>query len=422
MRRSYQRNDDQREGDETQDALESYVREGAQQMLAAVLEEEVNAFLGRHRYVRGKAFRGYRNGYHPARELTVGLGPVAVRVPRVAQVPEEVASQGFHSEVVQRFQRASQTTQRLFARLYLEGLATGDFEPVFRELVGETTALSANTVVRLKEHWGGEYEAWRQRPLGEHRYAYIWADGVYLAAGTEKEKTALLCVLGAREDGVKELLAMEAGYRESTESWAEVLRNLRDRGLSPPLLAVGDGALGLWAALGQVFPVTEHQRCWNHRVLNVQSKLPKRLQAEARGRLREMAESETQALCEERRDGYVAELRSLGQRAAAETVLRDWEDFVAVYHYPKEHWVHLRTSNPIESIFSGVRLRTNAARRLRCRDNALYLVFKLVERLSGNWRVLNGEANLIALVLAGCGFEDGILKRGHVYEMATAAD
>ena len=215
MRRSYQRNDDQREGDETQDALESYVREGAQQMLATVLEEEVNAFLGRHRYVRGKAFRGYRNGYHPARELTVGLGPVAVRVPRVAQVPEEVASQGFHSEVVQRYQRASQTTQRLFARLYLEGLATGDFEPVFRELVGETTALSDNTVVRLKEHWGGEYEAWRQPPLGEHQYAYIWADGVYMAAGTEKEKTALLCVLGAREDGVKELLAMEAGYRDA---------------------------------------------------------------------------------------------------------------------------------------------------------------------------------------------------------------
>ena len=147
--------------------------------------------------MRGKAFRGYRNGYHPARELTVGLGPVAVRVPRVAQVPEEVASQGFHSEVEQRYQRASQTTQRLFARLYLEGLATGDFEPVFRELVGETTALSANTVVRLKEHWGGEYEAWRQRPLGEHRYAYIWADGVYLAAGTEKEKDgALMCPWG----------------------------------------------------------------------------------------------------------------------------------------------------------------------------------------------------------------------------------
>ena len=343
MRRSYQTNGDRGERDEVQDVLESYVREGAQQMLAAVLEEEVNAFLGRHRYQRGRTFRGYRNGYHPARELTVGLGPVAVRVPRVAQVPREVAPQGYHSGVVQRYQRASQTTQRLFARLYLEGLATGDFEPVFRELVGETTALSANTVVRLKEHWGGEYEAWRQRPLGEHRYAYIWADGVYLSAGAEQEKTALLCVLGAREDGEKELLAMAPGYRESTESWADVMRDLRDRGLAPPLLA-------------------------------------------------------------------------------AETVLRDWEDFVTFYHYPKEHWVHLRTSNPIESIFSGVRLRTNAARRIRSRENALYLVFKLVERLSGNWRSLNGGENLMALVLAGCGFEDGILKHGQVYGMATAAD
>ena len=163
---------------------------------------------------------------------------------------------------------------------------------------------------------------------------YIWADGIYLAAGTEQEKTALLCVLGAREDGEKELIAMAPGYRESTESWAEALRDLRDRGLAPPLLAVGDGALGLWAALDQVFPNTEHQRCWNHRVLNVRSKLPKRLQAEVRGRLREMTESETQALCEERRDAYVAELRSEGQGAAAETVLRDWEDFATFYHYP----------------------------------------------------------------------------------------
>jgi transposase-like protein len=377
-------------------------------MLAAILEEEVNAFLGRHRYGRSQVFRGYRNGYHPVREVTVGLWPIEVRVRRVAQVPQEVAPQGFHSRVVQHYQQASQTTQRLFARLYLEGLAAGDFEPVFRELVGETTALSANTVMRLKDHWGQEYQNWQCRPLGEHRYAYIWADGIYLAAGSEKEKTVLLCILGVREDGEKELLAMEAGSRESTESWAEVLRDLRDRGLAPPLLAVGDGALGLWAALDQVFPTTEHQRCWPHRVLNVQSKLPKGLQAEARRRLRDMAESETQGLCEERRDGYVAELRSLDQGAAAETVLRDWADFVTFYHYPKEHWAHLRTSNPLESIFSGVRLRTNAARRLRCRDNALYLVFKMVERLSSHWRGLNGGENLMTLVLEGRIFKDGI--------------
>jgi Transposase and inactivated derivatives len=221
---------------------------------------------------------------------------VEVQVPRVAKIPLDVAPQGFQSQIVRRYQRASLVTQRLFCRLYLEGLATGDFEPVFRELVGETTALSANAIVRLKERWGKEYEVWRRRFLGNHRYAYIWADGVYLSAGMEKEKTALLCVLGAREDGEKELLAMDPGYRESTESWKGVLRDLRDRGLEAPLLAAGDGALGLWAALDEVYPATEHQRCWNHRVTNVQAKLPKRLRAEARRRLREMTEAETRKL------------------------------------------------------------------------------------------------------------------------------
>jgi transposase-like protein len=386
-------------------------------MLAVALEEEVSVFLGRHRYERGKAFRGYRNGYLPAREVTVGLGPVEVRLPRVAQVPPDVAPQGFQSQIVRRYQRASEATQRLFTRLYLEGLATGDFEPVFRELVGETTALSANTVVRLKERWGKEYEAWRCRFLGDHQYAYIWADGIYMGAGLEKEKTSLLCVLGAREDGEKELLAMELGYRESTESWRGVLGDLRDRGLEAPLLAVGDGVLGLWAALDEVYPGTQHQRCWNHRITNVQARLPKRLRAEARWRLREMTEAETQEACEELRDRYVAELLAADQRPAAETVLRDWEEFVTFYRFPREHWIHLRTTNPLESIFSGVRLRTNAARRLRRRDNALYLVFKIVERLSRHWRSLNGGVNLMALVLDGETFKDGIRPRQQTREL-----
>jgi transposase-like protein len=349
----------------------------------------------------------------------VGLAPVEVRVPRVAKVPRDVAPQGFQSQIVGRYQRASRSTQRLFARLYLEGLATGDFEPVFRELVGETTALSANAVVRLKERWGEEYEAWRRRPLWEHQYAYIWADGIYLGAGLEKEKTVLLCVLGAREDGEKELVAMEPGYRESTESWASVLRDLRSRGLQAPLLAVGDGALGLWAALDEVFPTTEHQRCWNHKVMNVQAKLPKRLQAEARKRIREMWCAETQEECEGLRDRYVADLRATEQHSAAETLLRYWDEFVTFHHYPQEHWIHLRTTNPLESIFGGVRGRTDAAKRLRRRDNALYLVFKIVERLSGRWRSLNGGANLMSLVLTGCSFKDGILQRREARQLAT---
>jgi putative transposase len=420
LEESYQKKGAEEQGNEVQESLEIYVQEGARRMLAAALEAEVNAFLGRYRYERGKVFRGYRNGYHHPREITVGLGPVKVRVPRVAHIPVELAPKGFQSQIVRRYQRASQTTQKLFARLYLEGLASGDFEPVFRELVGETTALSANAVVRLKESWGEEYKAWCNRPLGEHKYSYIWADGIYLAAGEEKEKTAILCVLGAREDGSKELLAMEPGYRESKESWADVLRNLRDRGLEVPLEATGDGALGIWAALDEVFPATRHQRCWNHRIMNVQSRLPKRLQPEARRRLREISEAESRKDCEELRDRYVSELLNAGQRPAADTIMRDWEDFVTFYDFPVEHWLHLRTTNPLESVFGGVRLRTDAARRIARRDNALYLVFKIVERLSRSWRPLNGGANLMSLVIEGTTFTNGIRQQKRERELAGA--
>jgi putative transposase len=393
---------------EVEHALETLVREGARRMLAAALEEEVSAFLGRGRYERGGRFRGYRNGYQASREVTVGVGAVDVRVPRVADVPEDTTPDGFQSQLVPKYQRASAGTQRLFARLYLEGLATGDFEPVFRELVGGTTALSPTAIVRLKEQWAEEYATWRQRPFGKHRYAYLWADGIYLSVGDAPERTAVLVVLGAREDGVKELLALDLGYRESTASWAEVLRGLRERGLVAPRVAVGDGALGLWAALCEVVPPTRHQRCGNHRVLNVQDKLPKRLQAEVRRRLRAMAEAPTQVECERLRDAYVAELRAAGQEPAAATVLRDWDDFVTFYGFPAEHWVHLRTSKPLESMFAGVRLRTDATKRMRTRETALYLVFKLIDRLGQRWRCLNGGATLMRLVLDGDVFVDGV--------------
>ena len=397
-------------GVEVGEALEDLVRRGAQEMLRRVLEEEVEAFLGRRRYDRERAFRGYRNGHAPERTVGSGLGSVAVRAPRVRDVPPAVAPNGYRSAILPRYQRRTPAQCRLFAQLYLEGLSSGDFEPVFRALLGEDAPLSASSMLRLKDAWKGEYESWRQRSLSEHRYVYIWLDGIYVGCGQEREKTVLLCVLGATEDGTKELLALEEGYRESTASWQTVLRSLRDRGMTPPMLAMGDGGLGAWAALREVFPETRPQRCWNHRVLNVQDQLPKRLQPAARQELRGIWEAPTRAECEARRDQYAAKLRKKGQEAAAATVLRDWEDFVAFYDFPQEHWLHLRTTNAIESVFAGVRLRTDVAKRMGKRENALYLVFKVVERLGRNWRALNGGRLVMSLVLAGTRFINGRME------------
>ncbi len=389
------------------DALESLARVGAQRMLQRALEAEVDEFLGRDRYQRADVFHGYRNGHLPERAVGTGMGAVDVRMPRVSDTP--AGDEPFRSEIVARYQRQSTTQQRLFARLYLEGLSSGDFEPVFRALVGETVALSPQSILRLREEWEMEYRAWRQRPI-TGRYVYVFADGVYLKAGLERDKTALLVVIGVRADGVKEFLAAEEGYRESTESWLAVLRSLRDRGMTDaPLLAVGDGGLGFWGALSDVFPDTRHQRCWNHRVLNVLDKLPKRLHGEARMGMQKMYHATGRDECARKRDEYCTVLRAQGQASAAECLERDWDDFVAFFDFPQEHWVHLKTSNPIESVFAGVRLRTNATKRMRVRENALYLVFKLVGRLSLNWRGINAP-NQLQLLLAGNRFVDGKIQ------------
>jgi putative transposase len=394
------------------DVLEGLVRRSATVMLQAALEAEATDFLERERYQRTSAFRGYRNGHLPRRTIGVGLGGLEVQVPRISDVSAEVSPEGFRSQVVDRYQRSSRTLARLFCRLYLEGLATGDFEPVFRALVDETVALSPSSILRLKEEWKAEYQTWRQRPLTE-RYLYLYADGFYLKAGLEREKTAVLVIVGVRADGQKELLALEEGYRESTASWAEVLRALKKRGLKPaPLLAVGDGALGLWAALDQVYPQTRHQRCWNHRALNVLDQLPKRLWKQARQRLHAMYDAPTRQECTRLRDTYCAQLRAQGQAPAAACLERDWEDFITFYDFPQEHWTHLRTTNPIEAVFDGVRLRTNATKRMHVRENALYLIFKLILRLSLNWRGINAP-NQLRLLLAGQRFADGQLVIDH---------
>jgi putative transposase len=388
------------------ETIESIAREGARKLLQQALEAEIDEHLGRARYAPGGRATGYRNGHGRTREVGIGTWSVEVHPPRVRDLP--AGSPAFASRILPRRRYLSRDTQHLFARLYLEGLSSGDFEPAFRELLGEKATLSPSTMLRLRTDWAAEYETWRTRRI-TGRYGYVWADGLYLGAGLEDERSCLLVVIGAREDGRKELLAMGLGYRESTESWAGVLRDLRDRGLGAPLLAIGDGALGLWAALDLVFPETRHQRCWNHRTLNLLDRLPKRLWADTRRRLREVWGAPDRAACELRRDDLALWLHARGQDDAAETLLRDWDDFIAFYDFPAEHWVHLRTSNAIESVFSGVRLRTNVAKRARVRENALYLVWKIVERLSGSWRTLNGGATLMGLVLAADEhFENGL--------------
>lgn len=388
--------------------LDRLVSEGARQMIAAMLEAEVSEFLQRTRYQRGGNGRGYRNGYAPERTIGVGVGAIPIRQPRVSDVPEDVAPDGFHSQIVPRYQRLSASAQNLLTRLYLEGISTGDFEPVFRRLLGETAPLSPSSIVRLKADWQAEFATWQKRRLDQQRYLYCWADGIYLAAGQEDEKSALLCVLGLRADGQKELLALGLGYRESTESWAGVLRGLRERGMCRPLLVIGDGALGIWAALSEVWPEVRRQRCWNHRVLNVLDALPKRLWSQARKDLRKAASASSRAEAKHQLEAIAADLREAGQAAGAETVLRDLDDFLTFYDFPQEHWVHLRTTNPIESIFAGVRLRTNVTKHAPNRENAQYLVFKLIERLSQNWRRITGS-NLCQLVLSGRRFVDGKL-------------
>jgi transposase-like protein len=396
------------QGKPIEEALEEIAREGARRLLAEMLELEVTEFLGRLRYERGGAFRGYRNGHAPEREIGVGFGAIKVRMPRVSSVPKEVVPEGYQSKIVGRYQRLSEETRRLLASLYLEGLSTGDFEPVFRELLGESAPLSATSVTRLKAEWREEYERWSRRRLDEHRYVYVWVDGVYLDAGGEDDRTALLCVLGAREDGQKELLAMGLGYRESTESWAEVIRGLKARGMSRPEVMVGDGALGIWAALREVWPQTRRQRCWNHRVLNLLDKLPKRMWGEVRKLMRQASQAESKEECRRQLEELSGWLRQANQVPAAETVLRDAEDFLTYYDFPREHWVHLRTTNPIESVFAGTRLRTNVMKRHPNRENALYLVFKIVERLSLNWRRITGVEQC-QVVLVGGKFVNGKL-------------
>jgi transposase-like protein len=382
--------------------LEEIARLGAQRLLAQALEEEVAEFLQRERYERREEGMpvGYRNGYHKPRQIATCAGTIEVRAPRVRDTEEP-----FTSRILPRWRRSSDQVREMIPELYLHGLATGDFEPALRGILGDAAPLSPSSVVRLKQQWEEEYQQWSQRRLDGTRYVYLWADGIYLKAGLGKEKTALLVVIGVNEKGEKELLAMAEGYRESTESWRDVLRDLKQRGLQDPKLVIGDGSLGLWAAVSEVFPEAKQQHCWCHKMTNVLDKLPRPVQPEAKVLLRDIYSAPTREEAEARIEAFKKEFCDR-YPAAVGSLERDKDALLVFYDFPQAHWKSIKTTNPIESIFDSVRLRTRATRRMRSARTGLYLVFQIVKRSQSRWHKLDG-ADLLTKVANGVKFVNG---------------
>ena len=398
------------------DHLEEWVREEVQEFIQALLEE-VTDLLGRSRSERRQAADsppGYRNGHGKERKLTLGCGAIRVRRPRVRGLEER-----FESLLLPLFTRRSKEVDQLIPQLYLHGLAQGDFDVALRGLLGEEAPISASTVARLKEQWQGELKAWKARSLAGLAVVYLWVDGVYVKAGLEREKAALLVAIAGLSDGQKVVLAVEPGYRESIESWAELLRGLKGRGMNCPRLVEGDGHLGIWGALRQVYPQALEQRCWNHKIMNVLDKLPKKRQGEGKRHLQPIAYAETQARAEAQRDKFVQWCHKEGHPAAAETLVRDWERMVTFYQFPKEHWRHLRTTNVVESPFAALRLRTDAAKRYKKVENATAVIFKMLLLAEGRFRRLNAPDRMQQVFL-GVQFQDGIEVKQEVAQELAA--
>jgi transposase-like protein len=398
--------------DELAVTLDDLAREGARRMIALALEAEVADYIERFADERDEDGRRLvvRNGRAKERRVTVGSGTVAIRAPRVndERVDEDTgARRRFGSRILPRYARRSPKVTEVLPILYLRGLSTGDFGPALRDLLGEdASGLSPSSIQRLTEAWQAEREAFKQRRLEFHRYAYLFVDGVHVSVRLgEDDHLCLLVVIGVREDGTKELLAVEDGYRESTDSWAAVMRDLRDRGLNCPKLVVGDGALGIWAALRDVFPAARRQACWVHKIARVLDALPKRLQSRAKELLHEIMEAPTRADAKAALERFRGEFNAKYPKAVAK-LDRDWDALTAFYDFPAEHWRHLRTSNAIESSFATVKLRTRVTKGAGSKKAALAMAYKLLDAAQQRWRRFNGH-ELVADVLAGVEFKDG---------------
>jgi putative transposase len=386
--------------------LDDLAREGARRMIAAALEAEVEQYVEALRHLRDENGHALvvRNGKsHHERTVQMGAGSVKIQAPRVDDRRPE---QRFTSEFLPPYMRRSPRLEEAVPVLYLKGLSTGDFSEALEALLGSKAAgFSATTITRLLSVWQEEYKAWRKRSLEGKEYVYVWADGVYFNIRLEEDRLACLVIIGVLPDGRKEVITLADGYRESTESWASVLRDLKRQGMTAPVLAVGDGNLGFWAALRQVFPETQEQRCWKHKIANVLDKLPKRLQARAKEQLHEIMYAPDQESALEEIAVFEEEY-GIRYAKAVETLIKDQERMLTFFDFPAEHWLHLRTTNPIESTFATVKARTKKTKGAGSRKAGLAMAWKLLLAAEQHWRNVNAP-HLVALVKAGVEFPNG---------------
>jgi transposase-like protein len=392
--------------------LDSLVREGARRMLQAALEAEVSSFLEEHTSLRDERGnrRVIRNGHLPERSILTGAGPLEVRQPRVRDLGGEAEKIRFSSSILPRYLRRSKSIDELIPWLYLKGISSGDMEQALEVLLGpEAKGLSANVVVQLKEQWYKEFQEWQKRDLSHKQYVYWWVDGIHFNIRLEEDRQCILVVIAATADGKKELIAVQDGYRESEQSWHELLIDLKQRGLDQaPLLVTGDGALGFWKAMQKIFPEVAQQRCWVHKTSNILDKMPKGVQKRAKADIHQIWMADTREDAVKAFDAFIAKYEAKYPKAV-ECLSKDRAELLAFYDFPAEHWVHLRTTNPIESTFATVRLRHDRTKGNGSRQACLAMVFKLVQSAEKHWKRLKGHARIVDL-LQGKKFIDGVMQ------------
>ena len=403
-----------RQPESVDDPLTEIARDGARRMLAAALRAEADAFIDQYSkevlpYGRQRVVR---HGYGPERSVQTGIGALDVRRPKVRDraAGSDDEKVRFTSAILPKWARRSKSLDALLPVLYLRGISTGDFQEALAALLGaDAPNLSPSVISRLTGEWQKEYDRWQRRDLSARRYDYIWADGVYLQARMEPQAECILVILGATPEGKKELVGFQVGVRESAQSWRELLVDIKARGLSvPPEVAVGDGAMGFWKALDEVFPGTRHQRCWVHKTANVLNKFPKSMQPAVKAGLREIWQAETRAAAGAAMDIF-AKKYGVKYEKAVTCLTKDRDALLAFYDFPADHWDHLRTGNPIESVFATVRHRTVRTKGALSQKTAKLMVFKLVQTAAKTWRRLKG-ANRLPMVIEGVTFTDGVAE------------